>query len=87
MPASEAGILPLNQTPIVIAGLIWHPDIDPIVYAMATTDRPKAKAIVNTAATEVAPPFITAAPHPIKTSTIVPIISAKNLFFIIFNLL
>ena len=52
MPASEAGILPLNQTPIVIAGLIWHPDIDPIVYAMATTDRPKAKAIVNTAATE-----------------------------------
>ena len=54
------------------------------MYAIATTDKPNAKAIVNTAATDVAPPFNTAAPHPIKTSTIVPTISAINFVFIIY---
>lgn len=49
-----------------------------------TADKPNAKAIVNTAATDVAPPFNTAAPHPIKTSTIVPTISAINFVFIIY---
>ena len=47
----------------------------------------KVSAIVNVAATLVAPPFITAAPQPISTSTIVPTPSASNFFFIIILLI
>lgn len=42
--ASLPPIPPEQYMPSVIAGFIWHPDIPPIAYAMATTDSPKAMA-------------------------------------------
>ncbi len=70
--------------PSVIAGFIWHPDIPPIAYAMATTDSPKAMATPRVPTPVVTAPGIspakTALPHPIKTRIIVPIISDTYLF-------
>ncbi len=50
------------------AGFIWHPDIFPIAYAIATTDRPNANAV----ATKLAPPNKAPTPHAMKTNTNVP---------------
>ena len=88
--ASLVPILLLNQAPKVMAGLMWQPLMPPIVYAIATTARPNASAVPITV-----PAFatveqsevqfkLTATPQPIKTSTIVPNISAKY-FFILFR--
>ena len=82
--ASLPFILPLSNTPNVIAGLIWHPEIPPIVYAIATTDKPKAKAVpITVSGSALLQPKLTAVPHPIRTSTIVPNISAKYFFIVI----
>ena len=58
----------------------------PIAYAIATTDNPKAKATptVPTPAPTVPAilPAKTALPHPIRTSTIVPIISEMYFFIV-----
>lgn len=80
--ASLPLILPDRKTPKVIAGFIWQPEILPIVYAIATTDKPKANATpsVPTDRKGCYAPAKTAAPQPISTSTIVPINSAKYLF-------
>jgi hypothetical protein len=43
--ASIEGIFPLRSIVMVIAGLIWHPDILPIAYTITRTDIPKASAI------------------------------------------
>ena len=73
--ASLPPIPPEQYMPSVIAGFIWHPDIPPIAYAMATTDSPKAMATPRVPTPVVTAPGIspakTALPHPIKTRTIV----------------
>ncbi|EXY33319.1 hypothetical protein M080_4361 [Bacteroides fragilis str. 3397 T10] len=82
--ASLPPIPPEQYMPSVIAGFIWHPDIPPIAYAMATTDSPKAMATPRIPTPVVTAPGIspakTALPHPINTRTIVPIISDTYLF-------
>ena len=81
-------IPPESHTPNVTAGLMWQPEMFPMVYAIATTDNPNANAtpIVPTPAPTVsaAPPANTALPHPISTRIIVPMSSATY-FFIIFQ--
>ena len=58
-----------------------------MVYAMATTARPKAKAVPTTvAAMALVHPRLTAVPHPMRTNTMVPIISAKYFFIMNFYL-
>jgi hypothetical protein len=83
IPQSFEFIRPLRKTPRVIAGLIWQPEIPPIAYAMATTERPKAIAVPTTDAVSTPQFRLTAAPHPKNVSTNVPTISAKY-FFITF---
>jgi hypothetical protein len=51
-----------------------------MVYAMATTAKPKATAVPTTEAGSTPQLRLTAVPHPISTNTIVPIISAKYFF-------
>src|SRR5574344_1667746 len=82
--ASFPDMRPLKNTPSVMAGLIWHPEIPPMVYAIVTTETPKATATVKTCAVVPHPPLKIAEPQPMKTSTIVPIISAKYFFIITF---
>ena len=74
---SFASILPSIHIPIETAGLMWHPDMSPITYAIATIDNPNAIAIPRFPKTE---PAIAALPHPNNTRTIVPINSAIYLF-------
>ena len=62
------------------AGLIWHPDTPPITYAIATIDRPNARATAK-CPPPTAAPRNTALPHPINVNTNVPMNSAM-LFFI-----
>jgi hypothetical protein len=82
-----AASLPLirfdNHTPNVIAGLIWQPEIPPIVYAIPTTAKPKAKAVPTTDAVSTPQLKLTAVPQPIRTRTIVPTISAKYFLIIL----
>jgi hypothetical protein len=54
--------------------------MEPIAYAIATTERPNAKETVKTCAVVPTPPLKTALPQPRRTSTIVPIASAKYFF-------
>lgn len=66
--------------PSVTAGLIWHPEIGPIAYAITNTDRPKANETPNVPTLNA--PLLaelvasTAVPQPPNTSTIVPMSSA-----------
>jgi hypothetical protein len=83
IPASLPLIRPLNKQPSVIAGLMWQPLIPPIVYAIATTAKPKAIAVPTTDAGSTPQLRLTAVPHPISTNTIVPIISAKYFFMFV----
>src|ERR1700676_3180442 len=65
------------HNPIVTAGLIWHPEIDPIVNAIVNRVRPKASATPrNPIPVFGKPAASTALPHPPKTSQKVPINSA-----------
>ena len=84
IPASFPLILPLRYTPRVMAGLIWHPEMPPIVYAMATTASPNASATpkvpVPAPTVPATLPEKTALPQPMSTRTIVPVISAKYFF-------
>ena len=68
----------------VMAGLMWHPEMLPMVYAMATTERPNANATpkvpVPAPTVWAIPPENTALPHPMSTRIMVPIISAKYFF-------
>src|SRR5271155_783921 len=72
-----ASNFPLSRSPNVTAGLIWHPDTGPIAYTIARSENPKANA---TPAKPILPPARTAAPQPPKTSTNVPISSARYRF-------
>ncbi len=90
---SLALILPEKKAPSVMAGLIWQPEIPPMVYAIATTDKPKAKAVpITVPALATSAQFdeqfrLTTTPQPITTSTMVPIISAKYFFiFLLFEM-
>jgi hypothetical protein len=74
---------------MVIAGLIWQPEIGPIAYAIATTASPKANAIPNipipggafsSTAVGMVVPLTTAAPQPNNTKAKVPMSSAKYFF-------
>ncbi len=90
MMASFPFMRPARYTPKVMAGLIWHPDIPPMAYAIATTDRPKAKATPSVPTPSphepATSPVNMALPHPMITSTMVPINSAKYFFIItLFN--
>ena len=82
--ASLPPIRPLRRQPKVIAGLMWQPLVPPIVYAIATTAKPKASAVPTTvdakAGSFEVQPKLTAAPQPIRTKTMVPNISAKYFF-------
>jgi hypothetical protein len=66
---------------------MWQPLVPPIVYAIATTARPNANAVPTTVADRTGSfevqPRLTAVPHPISTSTIVPNISAIYFFIMI----
>ena len=73
--ASLVSILLSTYIPMVMAGLMWHPDTRPMQYAMATTDRPKASAVPTTPA-GVKHPTTTATPHPTMVRTMVPMSSA-----------
>src|SRR5260370_16186358 len=65
------------HNPIVTAGLIWHPEIDPIVNAIVSSVRPNASATPrNPIPVFGKPAASTALPHPPKTSQKVPINSA-----------
>ena len=80
IPASFPLIRPLKRQPKVMAGLMWQPLIPPMVYAIATTAKPKAIAVPTTDAGSTPQLRLTAVPQPISTKTIVPIISAKYFF-------
>jgi hypothetical protein len=59
-----------------------------MVYAIATTDNPNAIAVpITLLGTSISHPKLTAAPQPISTSTIVPIISAKYFFILLLTFL
>src|SRR3954447_21398098 len=62
--------------PNVTAGLMWHPEMCPMVYAMASSDSPKAR---DTPTNPTLSPDSTAQPHPPKTRTNVPTNSARYL--------
>ena len=83
--ASLVSILPLIHAPKVMAGFIWHPDMFPIQYAIATTDKPKANATpivpVPAPTMSAVPPANTALPHPSNTRTIVP--NSSAMYFLI----
>src|SRR5271163_3080385 len=67
------------HSPIVTAGLIWHPEIDPIVKAIVKRVRPKANATPRKPIPTLGKPAAKMAlPHPPKTSQKVPINSAAN---------
>jgi hypothetical protein len=58
---------------------MWHPEIGPIVYAMANSVSPKARATpVKPIPSLGKPAASTALPHPTKTSQNVPINSAMT---------
>src|ERR1700691_4624715 len=76
-PASLALIFLARNTPRVTAGFTWQPEIGPMVYTMASSERPKAAA---TPAKPIWLPARTALPTPPKTRTNVPTNSAKYLF-------
>lgn len=84
MPASFPLMRPDNRHPNVMAGLMWQPDIPPIAYAMATTDKPNARAVPITVAARLGSDDVhdklTAVPQPIRTRTMVPTISAMYFF-------
>ena len=61
--------------PMVIAGLMWQPDTRPMQYAIAITERPKARAVPTTPA-GVSQPTTTVTPQPTRVRTMVPIRSA-----------
>ena len=67
---------------------MWHPEISPMVYAIATTASPKAIAVPITVAAKLGSADVhdklTAVPQPMRTNTIVPIISAMYFFIIIY---
>ena len=62
---------------MVIAGFMWHPEMLPMAYTMARTERPKAKEIPTK---PMFFPAITALPQPMKTRTNVPMSSAMYFF-------
>ena len=67
------------HNPIVTAGLIWHPEIDPIVNAIVSSVSPNANATPrNPIPVFGKPAASTALPHPPNTSQNVPINSAAN---------
>src|SRR4051812_11543816 len=54
---------------------MWHPEMGPIAYAIASSESPKAKAMPST---PIACPAITAEPTPPNTRTNVPTASATG---------
>ena len=78
---SAACILPASRHPSDTAGLIWHPDILPMLYAIATITRPKANAVkIYPLPDAESQPTSIAVPQPKVTSTAVPISSAMYFF-------
>lgn len=72
----------VSRQPSVIAGFMWQPLTPPMVYAMAITAMPKAKAVPTTEAASVPQLRLTAVPQPRSVSTNVPTSSAIYLFFV-----
>src|SRR5581483_10101199 len=67
--------------PTDTAGLMWHPEMWPIAYAIVRSESPNAKETPkNPMPTWGNAAASTALPQPANTSQNVPIISAKNLF-------
>src|SRR6202030_238298 len=76
---SRPGNRPPAHNPKLTAGLIWHPEIRPIAYAMVSSVSPKAKATpVKPIPSLEKPAASTALPHPTKTSQNVPMNSAPT---------
>src|SRR5215467_14019655 len=66
---------PAATSPQVTAGLKWPPEIEPTAYAIASTDKPTAKATATSPADGAEN---SAAPHTALTSMNVPMNSAPN---------
>src|SRR4030066_598048 len=60
------------------AGLMWQPEMAPMVYTMTSSESPKAKAIEGIVVCEM--PRKTALPQPMNTNTKVPMNSAAYFF-------
>ena len=74
---------PLRKTPRETAGLIWQPEILPMLYAMATMVNPNARAVSKYPLPLAAShPTSIAVPHPRVTRTDVPINSATYFFMV-----
>ncbi len=69
--------LRLRKKASVTAGLMWHPDTWPIVYAIARSTKPKARATAS--GPPIGPEARIAVPGPTIISTPVPIDSAPKI--------
>src|SRR5215472_1470437 len=76
---SELGNFPPENKPTVTAGLMWHPEMCPIAYAIVSSVKPKASETPTRPTPTLGNPAAsTAVPHPPRTSQNVPMNSAAT---------